>query len=74
MNIRHGLVNALFALLAAPQFNVLSQASDRETSKWIRDFQQFIVQLHDFAVLLAHPAVTAQLRNLVDTTRRNFRK
>lgn len=59
MNIRHGLVTALFAMLAAPQvaiaaaadswrmvttphFRVLSQAGERQTQLWIRNYEQFI--------------------------------
>jgi hypothetical protein len=57
MNFRHGLAVALLALLAAPQsvnaaegwrmvttehFRVLSQAGDRQTQLWIRNYEQFI--------------------------------
>lgn len=62
MRIRHGLAIALLALLAAPltasaadawrqvdteHFRVLSQANDRETAKWIRDYEQFIATASD---------------------------
>lgn len=62
MSIRHGLATALLALLAAPldafaadswrmvtteHFRVLSQANDRETGKWIRDYEQFIAATSD---------------------------
>jgi hypothetical protein len=57
MNIRHGLLLTLLALLAAPQFaaaadswrmvttphfRALSQASEQKTRLWIRDYEQFI--------------------------------
>lgn len=62
MRIRHGQAIALLALLAAPlatlaadswrevtteHFRVLSQANDRETAKWIRDYEQFIAATSD---------------------------
>ncbi|MEO8315208.1 MAG: hypothetical protein ABI645_10470 [Pseudomonadota bacterium] len=57
MNIRHGLAIALLVLLSAsqtataaeswrmvttPHFRVLSQAGDRQTQLWIRNYEQFI--------------------------------
>lgn len=62
MKIRHGLAIALLALLATPlaasaadswrmvtteHFRVLSQASDRDTARWIRDYEQFIAATSD---------------------------
>lgn len=59
MNIRHGMVAALLALLAAPQFaaaagaewrmittphfRVLSQAGEQKTLLWVRNYEQFVM-------------------------------
>jgi hypothetical protein len=84
MNIRHGLALALLALVAAPQsvtaaegwrmvttehLRVLSQAGDRQTQLWIR------AELNPlFEQLLAYPAVTQELRNMVETTRARIKQ